>query len=179
MRRWMVGLSLLASASTARPVMLQAPYAMPRAEAQRLLTIHNRERAAFGSIPMKWDPQLEAQAQAYAHYLARRGRLVHAPKATRPGQGENLAMGSGPYSATEWLAGTWLAEKRLFQPGVFPNTSRTGNWADAGHYSQVVWPGPVRLGCGKARGRRMTFLVCRYSPAGNRSGVAIGGRPSL
>lgn len=179
MRRGLVGLVLTAWASAAQPVTLQAPYAMPRADAQRLLTIHNRERAAFGSISMTWDPRLEAQAQAYAYYLARLGRLVHAPKAARPGQGENLAMGSGPYSAIEWLAGTWLAEKRLFRPGIFPNTSRTGNWAATGHYTQLVWPTSLRLGCGKARGRRMTFLVCRYSPAGNRSGIAIGGRRSL
>lgn len=179
MPRWMVGFSLMASSSAAQPVTLQAPYALPRGEAAKLLAIHNRERAAFGSFPMIWDGNLEAQAQAYAHYLARRGKLIHAPKERRRGQGENLAMGSGPYSATEWLAGTWLAEKRLFRPGVFPNVSRTGNWAAVGHFSQVVWPGSVRLGCGKARGRRMTFLVCRYSPAGNRDGVAIGRRRSL
>jgi hypothetical protein len=174
MRSWIAGGALFALAGAGQPVTAQAPYAMAPNEAAKLLVMHNRARSEFRYLPMTWDPQLAARAQIHANHLARIGRLVHAPKSRRPGQGENLAMGFGPYSSIEWLAGTWLAERRLFKPGVFPNTSRTGHWADAGHYSQMVWPVSVRLGCGKARGRRMIFLVCRYSPAGNRDGVSVG-----
>lgn len=176
MRGLLLALAMVAGAAEAQPVTLRAPYAPIGAEAVRLLSIHNRERASFGSIPMAWDHGLAAQAQTYAQYLARIGRLVHAPKATRRGQGENLAMGSGPYSSVDWLAGTWLAEKRLFRAGAFPYTSRTGNWADAAHYTQLVWPASTRLGCGRARGRGMTVLVCRYGPPGNRDGVYIAPR---
>lgn len=115
MPRWMVGFSLLAWSSAAQPVTLQAPSALPRGEAAKLLAIHNRERASFGYFPMTWDANLEAQAQAYAHYLARRGKLIHAPKARRPGQGENLAMGAGPLRVDR-MAGGHLAGREKAVP---------------------------------------------------------------
>lgn len=141
---------------------------------QIMLLLHNSERLAVGSPVLAWDTALAAQAQAHAERLAAIGRLAHAPRAERPGQGENLASGSRGYFGAEALGQTWLAEKRNFQRGVFPAISRTGNWADAGHYSQLIWPATTRLGCGIAEGRRMTFLVCRYAPAGNRDGVPVG-----
>ena len=138
-----------------------------------LLAIHNRERRAFGVPPVIWDPAIAAQAAAYARDLAPLGRLQHAPKALRPGQGENLWMGSrGGYSFAA-MADAWAGEKRHFRPGRFPAISTTRNWADVGHFTQMIWPSTSRIGCGVASAGQWDVLVCRYAPAGNVDGVMI------
>ena len=139
-----------------------------------LLASHTRERAAFGSPPLVWDPALAAAAQAYAGQLAPIGRLQHSPRAARPGQGENLWIGTRGAYSLDAMAGTWAAERRQFRPGRFPATSRTGNWADVGHHTQMVWPTTSRLGCGLAGSARWDVLVCRYTPPGNVDGVQLG-----
>lgn len=143
-------------------------------EAAGLLDLHNRERAAAGVAPARWDPALAAQAQGYAQVLARSGRLVHASRTARMGQGENLAMGTRGYYSPIALAAGWAAERRHFRSGYFPAVSRTGRWRDVGHYTQMIWPTSTRVGCGSAAGRTMLVLVCRYAPAGNRDGVRLG-----
>src|SRR5688572_33396796 len=73
----------------------------------RLLAFHNRERRAVGAPALVWDPRLASAAAAYGPELARRGRLAHSPAEARPGQGENLWMGTrGAYSVEE-MAGGW------------------------------------------------------------------------
>ena len=137
------------------------------------LALHNRERAAYGSSPLSWDPALAAQARSYARELAAIGRLQHAPKAQRPGQGENLWIGTRGMFGPEAMVGSWAGERRYFRRGVFPANSTTGNWRDIGHYSQMVWPRSTRLGCGLASSARWDVLVCRYSPPGNQDGLRI------
>lgn len=70
-----------------------APQDLSRLE-PRLLALHNRERAAVGAAPLAWDPALARAAASYGPVLARLGRLAHSDPATRPGQGENLRMGT-------------------------------------------------------------------------------------
>ena len=72
----------------------------------------------------------------------------------------------GAYSY-ESMIGGWTSEERYFRPGVFPSVSRSGNWEDVGHYTQMVWPTTTRVGCAIASNSQNDFLVCRYSPAGN------------
>jgi len=71
------------------------------------------------------------------------------------------------------MVGSWSSAKRFFRPGLFPAISRTGNWADAGHYSQMIWPTTTRLGCAIASNVEADFLVCRYAPAGNVDGRRV------
>ena len=141
-----------------------------------LLAIHNRERAAFGSPLLGWDPALAAAATAHAAQLAGLGRLQHALRSVRLGQGENLWIGTRGAYPIEAMAGTWASEKRHFRPGRFPANSRTENGADVGHYTQMVWPSTGRMGCGMASSARWDVLVCRYAPAGNVDGVMLGRR---
>lgn len=141
-----------------------------------LLAAHNRERAAFGSPPLAWDPALAAGASAFAAQLARKGRLRHAPRSQRRGQGENLWIGTRGAYPVETMVGTWIAERRFFRPGRFPHNSRTGRWSDVGHFTAIIWPTTTRVGCGLGRSRRWEALVCRYWPSGNVDGVTIGGR---
>ena len=144
--------------------------------AATLIAVHNRERVAFGVPPLAWDPSLAAAASAFAAELASEGRLRHAPRSQRLGQGENLWIGTRGGYPLEAMVGGWSIERRQFRPGIFPAVSRTGHWADVGHFTQMVWPTTSRLGCGLASSARWDVLVCRYAPAGNVDGRWIGRR---
>jgi hypothetical protein len=71
------------------------------------------------------------------------------------------------------MIASWSAERSRFRPGIFPAVSRTGNWADIGHYSQMIWPATTRVGCAIASSARVDVLVCRYAPAGNIDGRRV------
>jgi hypothetical protein len=139
----------------------------------RLVALHNRERSAVGAPPLVWDAGLTAAAAAYGPALARRGRLAHSPPESRPGQGENLWMGTrGAYSLEEMI-GSWADERALFTSGTFPDVSRSGHWSDVAHYTQMIWPASTRIGCALHRSRRWDFLICRYAPPGNVVGQRV------
>lgn len=141
--------------------------------AGRMLLVHNRERAMLGVPAMVWDPQLARSAASYGPALAAAGRLVHSPRASRPGQRENLAMAPRGSMIPEGLAGMWVAEKKSFVPGVFPAVSRTGSWLDVAHYTQMVWRTTSRFGCALYSSGRWDYLICRYSPPGNADGRRV------
>ena len=149
-----------------------APAAAAR-PAERILAIHNRERALVGAPPLRWSARLAAEASAYGTTLARLGRLQHSPPQARVGAGENLAMGTQGHHDVATLAELWVAEKRSFANGVFPQVSRTGNWRSVGHYTAMVWRDTTSIGCGAARGAGNLYLVCRYAPAGNVVGRRV------
>ena len=140
---------------------------------QRLLALHNRERTGIGASPLIWDSRLASAAAAYGPSLARSGRLAHSAPQTRPGQGENLWMGTRGAYALEEMAGSWAAEKRLFQPGIFPDVSTSGHGSDVAHYTQMIWPATTRVGCALHQARDWDFLVCRYAPPGNVVGHRV------
>ena len=141
--------------------------------AARLLAAHNRERAAVGVPLLRWDPALAASAASYGPTLAAIRRLEHSPRAGRPTQSENLWMGSRRAYAPEQMVGTWASEKAYFRPGIFPNVSSTGNWLDVSHYTQMIWRGTTAVGCAVHASGNMDYLICRYSPKGNRDGHRV------
>jgi hypothetical protein len=138
----------------------------------RLLAAHNAERARASVPPLVWDPALAASAASYGPVLAAIGQLRHSPKDTRPGQRENLWMGTRGGFTPEQMVSTWTAERRFFHPGIFPNVSTTGNWLDVSHYTTMIWRTTTRVGCAIHSTPDWDFLICRYSPPGN-----IDGRP--
>jgi hypothetical protein len=139
----------------------------------RLLATHNRERAAFGAAPLQWDPNLAIAAASYGPALSAIGRLQHSNRANRPGQAENLWMGTRGGFAPEAMVGAWNSEKRYLRPGTFPFVSSTGNWQDVAHFTQVIWKGTTHVGCAVHRDARWDFLICRYSPKGNVDGRLV------
>ena len=139
----------------------------------RLLRAHNRERAAVGSLPLRWDPQLQQAAATYARQLAANGRFQHASRESLQGQGENLWMGTRGAFTPEGMVSDWASGRRVFQPGIFPNVSRTGNWADVGHYTQIIWRDTHSIGCAVASSARHDYLVCRYIVPGNIVGMKV------
>ena len=162
--------SLLAASLTA-----SSAQAQPRMDfASRLLAAHNDERDRAGLPRLVWSRILAQDAHEWAVQLSRRGRLEHADSPVRKGMGENLWMGSAGYYSAEDMVGGFLAERAKFRPGTFPQVSRTGNWADVGHYTQIIWPRTTEVGCAVAKGGSHDFLVCRYNPAGNTIGEKVG-----
>lgn len=142
--------------------------------AAQLLSAHNRERAAVGARPLQWDQSLADHAASYGPVLASLRHLVHSPREGRPGERENLAMAWHGTLSAEDLVGLWSRERELLAPGsyLFPGVSRTGNWEDIAHYTQMVWPTTTRVGCA-IYSADWDYLICRYSPPGNKDGKPI------
>lgn len=136
----------------------------------RIVAAHNAERARMGMAPLSWDDALGAGAAVYAQQMASSGMFQHSNRQARRGIGENLWMGTHGAFSIEAMVGGWSAEKRYFMPGTFPNNSRSGNWEDVGHYTQMIWPTTTRVGCAIASTARVDYLVCRYATAGNMDG---------
>lgn len=158
-------------------LILSAPAAAQSFAAQfpaRILAAHNRVRARAGVAPLFWDNALGIAAAAYARQMAMSGRFQHSDRSQRRGTGENLWMGTGGAFSLEAMVSGWASERRWFKPGIFPNVSRTGNWVDVGHYSQMIWPTTFRVGCALASTPRIDYLVCRYVGAGNIDGRPVG-----
>jgi len=139
----------------------------------RIVAQHNQLRASAGVQPITWDQALAAAADSYAAQLAATGRWGHSPQSARPGQGENLWMGTRGAFSVDQMVGAWAAEGRQFRAGTFPSVSQTGNWEDVGHFTQMIWAGSTRVGCAVRSSRDYDYLVCRYSPAGNVMGAAV------
>ena len=94
---------------------------------------------------------MEFHAGAGSALLARTGQLVHAPREGRGIERENIERASLGWPR-EHMTDQWVAEKMNFMPGLFPSVSRTGNWSDVAHYTQMIWPTTTDLGCGSATG---------------------------
>lgn len=166
-----IALSLLAAAASSPAAAAQSfAVSFP----SRVLAAHNSERARAGVPPLVWDQALGSAAAAYATQMAMTGRFAHSDRSLRRGTGENLWMGTHGAFSVEAMVGGWASEKRFFTPGVFPNNSRTGDWEDVGHYTQMIWPTTQRIGCALASNGRVDYLVCRYAGAGNIDGRPVG-----
>lgn len=163
-----LGALLVATPAAAQPM----PGGTPGELARRLLDAHNRERALVGAPLLQWDPGLAAHAASYGPVLASLRRLVHSPRDDRPGERENLAMAWHGTMTPEQLVSMWTSEKQLLEPGLFPAVSRTGQWEDVAHYTQMVWPTTTRVGCA-IFAVDWDYLICRYSPPGNIDGKPI------
>lgn len=139
----------------------------------RVLAAHNVARLEAGVAPLEWDSELGVAAARYAFQLAINNTFGHSESRARGGAGENSWMGTRGAFPVELMIESWLRESGQFRPGVFPIVSRTGNWRDVGHYSQIIWPTTQKVGCALATNALSDYLVCRYRPAGNVNGVAV------
>jgi len=123
--------------------------------AQALLDAHNGYRDRHCAPPLAWSAELAATAQQWAD----RCEHSHEPNSQ---VGENLAQGTN-LSARTAVDG-WYREVSSY------DFAAPGFVSGSGHFTQVVWKGSTQLGCGSARCQEGTFVVCRYSPAGNDTG---------
>ena len=133
----------------------------------KLLDAHNRERSVYGVPSLEWSDDLARRAAVWAETLAKLGYIAHASAEQRASEGENIWVGTAGNYRIEDMVDCWAGERRMFRPGRFPGNSTTGNWADVGHFTQIVWKRTTRVGCATASARGAEYLVCRYDTAGN------------
>jgi uncharacterized protein YkwD len=128
------------------------------ADEQALLDLHNDARAAHCAPPLSWSPQLAKVAQGWADSLAGAGCAF---EHSRTRFGENLAMGTSGALGAETIVEMWYREvdKYDFKRGRFG--------MDTGHFTQLVWRGTTKLGCGRAPCNGWDIVVCNYDPPGN------------
>ena len=151
--------------------------APPPSFAERLLASHNAERAKMGVTPLTWSATLARDAGIWADHLAKTSTFEHAPQPNgAKAQGENLWSGSKADYTPEEMVQLWIDEKANYQRGRFPSISKTGNWRDVGHYTQLIWYNTTQVGCALASNAEEDYLVCRYSPAGNWIGEDAQGK---
>jgi uncharacterized protein YkwD len=149
-------------------------FTAPDKIAARLLAAHNQARAEAGVPPLVWDRELAASAAAYGPTLTQLGRPIHSARLGRNCPHENLLQSTRGARTPEQMVAYWVGEKRKYVPGIFPNVSRTGNWVDVAHYTQMIWRSTTRVGCAVHSDLNYDWLICRYAPPGN-----IDGRPVL
>ncbi|QKG72742.1 SCP-like extracellular [Erythrobacter mangrovi] len=172
MKKWVAPFLSAVGMACATSVAMAASGSAPLAPAnpqlaRRILATHNAERERLHLPALRWNGKLEREAAQWAQSLSQRGVVQHDSDGARNGTGENLWMGTAGYWMVEDIVEMFIAEKANFHSGTFPHISRTGNWADVGHYSQVVWRDTREVGCALVTGRGNDVLVCRYWPAGN------------
>jgi len=132
---------------------------------QQMLDRHNVHRAQHCAPALTWDAEVAATAQAWA------ARCVFEHDAENP-FGENMSGGQGPGSNPEAPVDSWYSEISEY------DFARPDLTEAAGHFTQVVWKGSTKLGCGLAECPGSTFnreqpgllYVCRYAEAGNMAG---------
>ena len=172
----LAGLALLMAATPAQP---QAS----RSDQRDWIGAHNLAREDVGLAPLAWSDKLARDAEAWAHHLARNNLYEHASPQQRKGQGENLWRGDRDRHAPWEMIDLFVAEKRIFRPGVFPDVSRTGRWSDVGHYTQIIWPETQEVGCATALNDKHEVLVPAIRafldahPLGSRVAPAIDPDP--
>jgi pathogenesis-related protein 1 len=114
--------------------------------------------------PLAWSSQVASVAQAYANKCM----FQHSGGA----YGENIFATSG--MATPQAVVTACANEASSYTYATNSCSNV-----CGHYTQVVWRGSSKLGCGVANctansplgGGAWQFWVCNYDPPGNFSGM--------
>ena len=175
-------LALLLSAPAAAATLPSPNWPRPAERGQALLRdtvsgAHNQARARFGVPALAWSDQLSAEAMVHAQYMARTGAYGHdRTPGRRKKSGENLWRGQRGLFSYDVMVGVMVEEARHFRAGVFPNVSRTGDWSQVAHYTQIVWPTTTEVGCALASSATTDYFVCRYAPTGNKDGYQLAER---
>ncbi|MBG1241578.1 CAP family protein [Nostoc sp. NZL] len=136
---------------------------------------HNTYRATHHSPNITSDNSLNTSAQAWAEKIASSGNFEHS---NTPNVGENIyasyssASTVDPTTLGNGAVEDWYSEIKDYK------YETPGFSSDTGHFTQVVWKGSTKLGCGAAQGTATIegnkynafYVVCQYSPAGNGEG---------
>ncbi|WP_053237857.1 CAP family protein [Sandaracinus amylolyticus] len=126
-----------------------------------VLDAHNTRRAEHCAPPLSWSDELARTAQSWADDLARRGCAF---EHNRTPYGENLAAGTSGTLSPQAVVDMWHRERERYR-------FRNGRFSmQTGHFTQVVWRGTARVGCGTSTCNGMDVWVCNYDPPGNVQG---------
>ena len=132
---------------------------------REILAHHNYCRAMHQVGKLERDKELEKIAQKYSEKLAADNKgLVH----SKNGYGENLHYcwsSSGICVTGKHASENWYNEINQYS---FDNPGFTSG---VGHFTQLVWKGSQKIGCGAAcNSENKCFVTCNYSPPGNYEG---------
>ena len=105
-----------------------------RASESGILNAMNQVRVAAGLRPLSFDGKLHAAARAHSADMIRRGYFGHGAFSRRMDGfhvhaktvGENLAWGTGPYSAAKAVVQEWLTSPEHRANLLRPGFSRVG-----------------------------------------------------
>ncbi len=128
-----------------------------------ILAAHNKLRAQHCAPALSWSRELAAEAQGWADKLASSGcAFDHNPSTPH---GENLSYFRPPGALTqEDIAEQWYREVDRY------DFRKPGFSFEAGHFTQLVWIGTTRIGCGSVHCGGGELWVCNYDPPGNMQG---------
>merc|ERR1719189_2510620 len=83
-------------------------------------------------------------------------------------------------AASARVTDSWYSEEKDYDYATGGKTAECeaiGSSCMIGHFTQVVWNGSTKLGCGFAhgtsQGMQCTWAVCRYTPPGNYVGQYV------
>jgi len=134
---------------------------------------------------MQWDEELAKGAMEWADQLAKESLATddvvfeHSTSKQRPGQGENLFWVVGADEGTRFCEAANKAWYDEIKDWDFDTAAARppAQFADVGHFTQLVWKDSLKFGVGVAKGEfgeywdkhglAMYFVVARYSPPGN------------
>jgi len=137
---------------------------------KKLLALHNDERKSVGVTELTWSVQLEASAQNWANYLAKRTKVSSSGSSL---VGENIAKMNTiqGLDMASYLFSSWSNQKQFFNPKrKYPYCTFGGN---VSYYTQIVWSKTTQVGCGMTQGLKSTVLVCHYQEKGNKNGFYV------
>jgi len=150
--------------------------------AETMLYHHNVHRSNHSSGALSWSGALAS----YAAQTASKCVFAHDLSPGGGGYGQNLAFWGGSQGASFGInrAGAQAAsnmwyngELNLFPSSDYGKSNPGGNFADWGHFSQLIWAGTTEVGCvshvcpaGTLSSLESIYTVCNYSPAGNMGG---------
>ena len=119
-------------------VLMQVASSQHTAESRTLLNVHNAARVLFHRSFLEWDEGLASSAQQWADRVSATMDMGH----DRGSQ--NLAYSAGP---------DWPAEKSIC------------HWLRSeGHKSTLLSDEATMVGCGVARSKKGTVVICNYGP---------------
>ena len=128
---------------------------------REILADHNYRRAMHQVDRLTRDKDLEKIAQQYSRELAKKDKMVHSGNS----YGENLhfCYSSSGICVTGYKASeSWYSEVSKY------DYSKPGFTSGIGHFTQMVWKGSQKIGCGAACNEKNNcYVTCNYSPAGN------------
>ena len=129
-----------------------------------ILTNHNMHRKEHQVDNLERDAGIESVAQQYSEYLSSIDQMKHSDN----GYGENLfycyhsakICVTGEFASQEWY--NEVSDYDFDNPGFKSGT---------GHFTQLVWKGSKKIGCGAAcNSKNKCYVTCNYYPAGNYIG---------
>jgi len=115
---------------------------------QSYLSAHNNYRKKHGAPPLSYDAAMASYAQSHVDNGG--CHMQHSHPHT---YGENLGIG---FSDITSCIKMWYEENSSY------SYAHGGFSTSTGHFTQVVWKGATKIGCGKAKCGKSYYISCNY-----------------